>query len=109
YQGKKVAICCTADAVVPVWAFMLAAVYLQPIASRVAFSTPGQLSTTLLLEALDGLDPEKFRGQRVVVKGCGDQAIPTEAYVAVTSKLLPVVRSLMFGEPCSTVPLFKSP
>ncbi len=106
YRGCFVAVTCTADAIVPTWAFMLAAVHLAPVAECVVMGTPEALEETLFLEAVAGLDAEAYRDRRVVVKGCGEK-VPAPAYVALVNKLQPVVKSLMFGEPCSTVPLYK--
>ncbi len=107
YQDAFVNIACTADAIVPQWAFMLAATYLQPIARRVVMGTPETLETVLYQETLANLDLEQFRDERVIVKGCSKYPVPTSAYVELVSKLRPVAKALMYGEACSTVPLFK--
>ena len=107
YQDSFVAITCTADAIVPQWAFMLAATYLQPVAKRVVMGTPETLETMLYHEALSDLDLEQFKDERVIVKGCSKYPVPTSAYVEFVAKLQPVARSVMYGEACSTVPLFK--
>ena len=107
YQDAYVNIQCSADAIVPQWAFMLAATYLQPVAQRVVMGTPETLETVLYQESLANLDLEQFRDERVIVKGCSKYPVPTSAYVAFVSKVTPVAKSLMYGEACSTVPLFK--
>jgi hypothetical protein len=107
YAGKHVAITCTADAIVPVWAYMLAASYLQPVAQRVFFGTGEELLKSLIHERIKKIDLAEYTDKRVVIKGCGDTPIPEAAYVAVTHHLRPVVKSLMYGEPCSTVPIYK--
>lgn len=107
YAGKHVAVLCSADAIVPVWAYMLAASYLQPLAASVYFGTEGELTTHLLHQAISAIPPAEFADKRVVIKGCGDTPIPDAAYLAVTTHLRPVVKSLMYGEPCSTVPIYK--
>lgn len=107
YQDANVAITCSVDAIIPMWAYMLVASYLEPVAKEVAFGTEQQLVSTLLLKNLNGLNGEAFAEKRVVVKGCGDVAIPEAAYVAVTSILRPFAKSIMYGEPCSTVPIYK--
>jgi hypothetical protein len=109
YAGKHVAVSCTADAIIPLWAYMLAAQYLQPIAASVYFGTREALRAHLVTRAIQSIPQEEFRDKRVVIKGCGDTAIPEAAYVAITMHLKPVVRSLMYGEPCSTVPVYKKP
>lgn len=107
YQGKVVAICCTADAIVPTWAYMLLGSKLQPYAKRIFFGDLDYVAVELYNEALKGIDFEKYRGQKIVVKGCGKLQVPTNAYVQLTIKLQEVAASIMFGEPCSTVPVFK--
>jgi len=107
YEGKHVAITCSAEAIVPVWAYMLAAVYLQPISASVFFGTADELSKQLVQSRINKIDLAEYTDKRVVVKGCGDTPIPDTAYVAAAAHLLPVVKSLMYGEPCSTVPIFK--
>jgi len=107
YTGKKVTITCSADAIIPMWAYMLAASYLQPVASFVFFGTQQELEKWLVEKNLEKIDAEEYTDKRVVVKGCGDVPVPEQAYVAITNKLLPVVKSLMYGEPCSTVPIYK--
>jgi len=108
FKGKSVAVCCSADAVVPTWAFMLAAIYLQPLAAAVGFGTPEMMREKAFLDRVNSMDPASFRDKRVVVKGCGKLEIPVSVYMEIARLLRPVVKSLMFGEPCSTVPLFKS-
>ncbi len=107
YQDAFVNIQCTADAIVPQWAFMLAATYLQPVAKRVVMGTTETLETVLYQEALSNLDLSQFQDERVIVKGCSKYPVPTSAYVEFVSKLTPVAKSVMYGEACSTVPLFK--
>jgi hypothetical protein len=108
YQHKHVGIICSADAIIPVWAYMLAASYLQPFAASVHFASGQELKTAIITAAIAALNTEEYAGKRVVLKGCGDVAVPEAAYVAATAKLRPVVKSLMYGEPCSTVPVYKA-
>jgi hypothetical protein len=107
YTGKNVAITCTEDAIVPTWAYMLLALHLRPHAHSVVFGDLDDLEAKLFYDALQAINPEDYRDARVVVKGCSKHPVPTAAYVEITQKLQPVAKSLMFGEPCSTVPLFK--
>jgi hypothetical protein len=107
YKDKSVALHCSVDTLIPSWAYMLVGSYLQPIAKNVFMGTVGALRVHQLLDTINALPSDRFRDQRVVIKGCGDQSIPAEAYLAVTLKLRPVVKSIMYGEPCSTVPVFK--
>lgn len=107
YQNCHVAITCTADAIIPMWAYMLVASQLQPVALSVVFGDEKKLISTLLLKNLESVRGETFTDQRVVIKGCGDLEIPETAYVEITNKLRPFVKSIMYGEPCSTVPIYK--
>jgi hypothetical protein len=107
YTGKNVAIICSADAIIPTWAYMLIASKLSAIAHHFVFGDIKSLESSLYQRALSEVNPEDFRDQRVVVKGCGDKNVPESAYVEVSRLLMPVVKSMMFGEPCSTVPVFK--
>ena len=107
YTGKNVGITCTADAIVPAWAYMLLANRLAPYAREVVFGDAEVLETVLFVKEIAKVDIEQYRGQRIVIKGCGDTPVPVSAYVELTKKLTPVVKSLMFGEPCSTVPIYK--
>ncbi|WP_179414344.1 DUF2480 family protein [Mucilaginibacter sp. E4BP6] len=107
YAGKNVAITCTADAIVPAWAYMLIANRLAPYANEVVFGDLELLETVLFIKGISGADLEQYRDQRIVLKGCGDIPVPVSAYVELTKKLTPIAKSLMFGEPCSTVPIYK--
>ncbi len=109
YEGKHVAITCTADAVVPVWAYMLAASFMQPVAASVFFGSAEELLKIQIVSRIGQIDAAEYKDKRVVIKGCGDTPIPETAYVAITFHLRPVVKSLMYGEPCSTVPIYKKP
>ena len=107
YTGKHIAIICSADAIVPTWAYMLLATKLSPFASSVVFGDLETLETVLFNQQLNALDVEKYRDQRIVIKGCGDIQIPISAYVQITGKLTGIAKSIMYGEPCSTVPIYK--
>ena len=107
YANKYVAITCSADAVVPTWAYMLLASFLQPHASEIIFGSLQDLETILFKQALDKINWEKYINAKVVIKGCSKVEVPVSAYVAVTKQLRPLASSIMFGEPCSTVPVFK--
>lgn len=109
YAGKNVAITCTEDAIVPTWAYMLLTLQLQPYANTVVFGTLSDLDEKLYFDAIATINPEDYRDAKVVVKGCSKVPVPTAAYVELTRRLQPVVQSLLFGEPCSTVPLYKRP
>ena len=109
YDGQNVAIVCSADAIVPTWAYMLLATKLQHHAHRYVFGNLDALEQSLFEEAIAAINAEEYRDAKVVVKGCGTIPVPTFAYVAIMQKLLPVTSSIMYGEPCSTVPLYKKP
>ena len=109
YAGKNVAIICSVDAIVPTWAYMLLATKLSGQANYFVFGDLDALEQALMQEAIAKIDVEEYRDAKVVVKGCGSIPVPTYAYVEIMRKLLPVASSLMYGEPCSTVPLYKKP
>ena len=107
YQNKLVAVTCTADAIVPVWAYMLVASYLQPIAKEMVMGNEQFLHQTLFLRNINTIRAEDFLNKRVVIKGCGEKETGPFAYLEITRLLRPVAKSIMYGEPCSTVPVFK--
>ncbi len=107
YQDKNIAITCSTDAIIPLWAYMLATTYLQPFAKEIIFGNEKELFNVLFLKNLWKIDAKEYEGKRVVVKGCGDKKIPETAYVEITKILRPVAKSIMYGEACSTVPIFK--
>lgn len=107
YEGADVALYCSVDAIIPMWAYMLAASYLQPVAASVYFGNEQEAMRHLVAQSVAQINTEEYRDKRIVLKGCGDVAIPEAAYVAATTLLRPVAKSLMYGEPCSTVPVYK--
>lgn len=107
YEGKNVAVICSEDAIIPTWAYMLLALKLSPFANAVVYGSLEQLEDKLYFDAIAKINPADYAEARVVVKGCSKVPVPTSAYVEITQKLMPYVKSLMFGEPCSTVPLYK--
>ncbi|MFT6746928.1 MAG: hypothetical protein ACJAZ2_001273 [Glaciecola sp.] len=107
YKNKFVGITCSEDAIIPLWVYMLLASSLCSYAKLVIRGNKAHLEGAILKRAIENLDIENFDNQRVIVKGCGGD-IPESAYIAITSILQPVVKSLMFGEACSTVPVFKN-
>lgn len=109
YKNKFVAITCTADAIVPTWAYMLLTLALEPYAKKIVFGDLNSLENELIEEKLSKLDVTAYTDARIVIKGCGDKNIPINAYVRLTALLKPHVKSIMYGEPCSTVPLYKAP
>lgn len=107
YRNKNVAITCTADAIVPTWAYMLIAGKLSGIANYYFFGDLNNLENSLFQKALSGIDIESYRDKKIVIKGCGNLPVPINAYVEISRLLLPVANSIMYGEPCSTVPVYK--
>jgi hypothetical protein len=108
YQNKIVAICCSTDAVIPLWAYMLAVTYLEPYAKDILYGKDSEVLDMLLLKNIQKINAIEFEGKRIVVKGCGDKKVPESAYIEITKILRPVAKSIMFGEPCSTVPIYKA-
>ena len=107
YQDRYVAITCSADAIIPVWAYMLAMTYLEPVAKDVLLGTAEEMHRHLLVKNIEALNTAEYNEQRVVVKGCGETPIDNIAYATITKVLRPVAKSIMYGEPCSTVPIYK--
>lgn len=108
HQNSHVAVGCSVDAIVPTWAYMLIASKLSGVAATVHYGNLDSLEQELWKIALSKIDFEKYRDARIVVKGCSDKEVSPYAYVYVTQKLTPFVQSIMFGEPCSTVPVYKA-
>jgi|SRR5690606_32981055 len=107
YRDKNVAITCTADAIIPVWAYMLVVSYLEPEAKEVVLGDEKELHRRIFLKNLSTIDPSQYTDKRIVVKGCGEVPIEDYVYLEITKLLRPVAKSIMYGEPCSTVPIFK--
>ncbi len=109
YTGKYVALFCSTDAIIPQWAWMLLTVSLQPYAKKVIIGTTEQLEAFLYEERIHSIHAEAYRDCRVVIKGCSGKPVPLQAYISLTALLKPFVKSIMYGEPCSTVPVYKRP
>ena len=107
YKEKYVALTCSADAIIPDWTWMLLASALEPFAKKIVFGSIDVLETVLFDEILSNFNVEQYRDARIVIKGCGDKPVPKYAYIELTRKLQPIVKSIMYGEPCSTVPVYK--
>ena len=107
YENKNVCITCSADAIIPLWAYMLAVSYLQPLAKDVIVGNETFMNEVLFLKSLEKINVKDFEGKRIVVKGCGEKEIPASVYAEITRLLMPVAQSIMYGEPCSTVPVYK--
>lgn len=109
FKGKDVAVYCSVDAIIPVWAFMLSTTYIKGFSKSVHFGMPEVVATILMHEKMSRIDLNEYADKRVVLKGCGETPVPEAAYVYASSLLSPLVKSLMYGEPCSTVPIYKRP
>jgi hypothetical protein len=107
YQGAHVAVHCSADAIIPVWAYMLCTTYLQSVALSVHQGNLAETKHTLILNNIDRFDWSSYQDALIVIKGCGDEAITPHIYTAITYQLLAFAKSIMYGEPCSTVPIYK--
>lgn len=109
YAQKNVTITCSTDAIVPLWAYMLFATRLTGIAAQIAFGTEEEFLSQHYRQALTGFSPADYADQRIVIKGCGEKPVPASAYVEITRLLVPYAKAIMYGEPCSTVPVYKKP
>ena len=108
YQGKTVAIHCSVDAIVPMWAFMLVTSYLKGIANEIHFGKKEDVFQQIFTANIDAIDNTEFQNKKVIVKGCGQIPLSASLYMAITKKLQNTVSSLMFGEACSAVPVLKN-
>ena len=109
FENKIVALTCSADAVIPMWAYMLAASALQPLAKEIVFGNKEEAVKTILKKNIAAIEEDNFEDKKVVIKGCGELPVTESAFVEITKKLRPVAKSIMYGEPCSTVPVYKKP
>lgn len=107
YKDAYVVLTCSADAIVPSWAYMLVLTYLQPIAKKAIYGTLAELDVLLYHDIVANFDADDYVDKRIIIKGCSKKPVPENAYIDLINKLQPVAKSLMFGEACSTVPLFK--
>jgi hypothetical protein len=109
FSEKRVCVFCSSDAIIPVWAYMLIASYLKELAVDVFQGTKREYLKHHYSQVIESKDWSVYEGGMLVIKGCSDKPVPPSAYMALTSALLPYVKSLMYGEPCSTVPIYKRP
>jgi hypothetical protein len=107
FENCFVAVTNSSEGIIPLWAYMLISSALQPYSSLVVRGNKSHLKGALLKRSIEAINESEYVDKRVIIKGCGKESIPESAYIAITQKLQPVVRSLMFGEACSTVPVFK--
>ncbi len=107
YKDTYVGVTCSTDAIIPAWAYMLIASYLQPAAKEVVFGDEKTLINTVFIKRIALINGQDYTDKRVIIKGCGDVQVPETAYLEITSRLRPYVKSIMYGEACSNVPVFK--
>lgn len=107
YQDKYVALFCSTDAIVPGWAYLLLSLHLAPYAKKVTVGRLEELESILFAELLKDLDVSEFQDKPIIIKGCAHKPIPQNAYLLLAQKLQPVAKSIMYGEACSSVPLYK--
>jgi hypothetical protein len=107
YQNHFVAIHCSTDAIIPAWASILVTVYLSPFAKKVVVGNLTDLETSLYQEILSTLDYSKYQDKPIILKGCSKKPVPESAYIMAIQKLQPFAKSIMYGEACSAVPLYK--
>ena len=108
YKNSFVAVTCSVDAIIPSWAFMLVASELTPIANKVVIGDLELLETVIYQELISFVDFKDFADKPVIIKGCADKPIPDSAYAFLIAKLQPIAKSILFGEACSSVPLYKA-
>ncbi len=107
YMGHYVALTCTADAIIPAWAFMLLTMHLEPFAKRIVVGDLEQLETSIYQEIIQNLETDAYVDQMLIIKGCAHKPVPANAYILLSQKLKPIAKSIMYGEACSSVPLYK--
>ena len=109
YKGKLVNVICSVDAIVPIWAFMVVVSNIEPFARKVIIGTNQELESELYREIFDSYDWQQFQDSKVVIKGCSKIKIPDYIYGEATHRLAPIAKLIMFGEACSSVPVYKKP
>lgn len=107
YHKKYIALTCTTEAIIPAWAFMLITIQLEPYASKTALGNLETLETLLYQDIISNLDVSQFKDRPLIIKGCSKKPVPENAFIMLINKLKPVAKSIMYGEACSSVPLFK--
>ncbi|WP_396602819.1 DUF2480 family protein [Algibacter sp. R77976] len=107
YQDQYVALTCSTDAIIPGWAYMLLSIQLEPYAKKVIVGSLDNLETSIYQDIINNLDISDFKDKPIIIKGCANKPVPQNAYIMLTSKLKPIAKTIMYGEACSSVPLFK--
>lgn len=107
YKDGVLCVFCSSDAIIPVWAYMLVSSYAAPVASQIHNGSPEQWMQYYYHSTIQAMDLSPFVDKKIVIKGCSDKAVPSSAYATITTRLMEVAQSIMYGEPCSTVPVYK--
>lgn len=107
HQGQYVSLTCSTDAIIPAWAYMLISVHLAPFVEKVVIGSLGELETAIYQDIINNLDVSAYQDKPVIIKGCANKPIPDNAYTMMTTKLHGIAKSVMYGEACSSVPLYK--
>ncbi len=108
YQDSYIALTCSTDAIIPAWAFMLLSMHLEPFAKKVVIGNLETLETSVYQDIINDLDVAEFKDKPIIIKGCSKKPVPQNAYIMLSNKLKPLAKSIMYGEACSSVPLFKN-
>jgi hypothetical protein len=108
YQNSYVALTCSTDAIIPAWAFMLISLQLEPFTKKTIIGSLDILETSIYQDILNGLDVSEYKDKPIIIKGCSKKPVPQNAYIMLANKLKPIAKSIMYGEACSSVPLFKN-
>lgn len=107
YQDSYVALTCSSDAIIPGWAFMLISLQLQPFTKKTIIGDLEALETSIYQDIINNLDVSVFQDKPLIIKGCSKKPVPQNAYIMLANKLKPIAKSIMYGEACSSVPLYK--
>lgn len=107
YQDQYVALTCSSDAIIPGWAYMLLSIQLEPYAKKTIIGALDNLETSIYQDIINNLDVSSFKDKPIIIKGCSNKPVPQNAYIMLSNKLTPIAKSIMYGEACSSVPLFK--
>lgn len=107
YQGNYLALTCSSDAIIPGWAYMLLSIQLEPFVKKVLIGNLENLETSIYQDVINDLNVSEFKDKPIIIKGCSKKPVPPNAYIMLATKLKPVAKSIMYGEACSSVPLFK--
>ena len=108
YQDSYIALTCSSDAIIPGWAYMLLSIQLETYAEKIVIGSLDNLETSIYQDIINNLDVSGFKDKPIIIKGCSNRPVPQNAYVMLSNKLKPIAKSIMYGEACSSVPLYKN-